>query len=118
MGATRVTDLKVWEKAHQLTLGVYRLSRTLPKDERFGLISQMQRAAVSIPACISEGFIRAGSKDKAADKPAEKTPAGSAKRAVATGSGKSASRGRTTSRGKTSARRPIKKAAPKATRRR
>jgi four helix bundle protein len=65
MGATRVTDLKVWEKAPQLTLGVYRLSRTFPKDERFGLISQMQRAAVSIPASISEGFIRAGSKDKA-----------------------------------------------------
>jgi four helix bundle protein len=65
MGATRVTDLKVWQKAHQLTLGVYRLSRALPKEERFGLTSQMQRAAVSVSASIAEGFIRSGSKDKA-----------------------------------------------------
>lgn len=64
------------------------------------------------------GGKEAGSKDKAADKPAEKTPAGSAKRAVASGSGKSSLRGRTASRGKSPARRPVKKAAPKAKRRR
>jgi putative FmdB family regulatory protein len=64
------------------------------------------------------GGKEAGSKDKAADKPAEKTAAGAAKKATASGSGKSSSRGRTAARGKTPARRPIKKAAPKATRRR
>ena len=63
------------------------------------------------------GAKEAGSKDKAADKP-EKTAAGAAKKAAASGSGKSSSRGRTALRGKTPARRPIKKAAPKATRRR
>jgi putative FmdB family regulatory protein len=63
------------------------------------------------------GAKEAGSKDKAADKPAEKTAAGTGKKA-ATGSGKSSLRGRTASRGKTSARRPVKKAAPKAKRRR
>jgi putative FmdB family regulatory protein len=62
------------------------------------------------------GAKEAGSKDKAADKP-DKT-AGTPKKAAASGSGKSSSRGRTASRGKTPARRPIKKAAPKATRRR
>jgi putative FmdB family regulatory protein len=57
-------------------------------------------------------------KDKVADKPAEKAPAGSAKQAAASGSGKSSSRGRTASRGKAPVRRPVKKAAPKAKRRR
>ena len=63
------------------------------------------------------GAKEAGSKDKAADKP-EKTAAGAPKKAAASGSGKISLRGRTASRGKTPARRPIKKAAPKATRRR
>ncbi len=64
------------------------------------------------------GAKEAGSKDKGADKPAEKTPVGSAKKAAASVSGKSSLRGRTASRGKSPARRPIKKSAPKATRRR
>ncbi len=64
------------------------------------------------------GAKEAGSKDKGADKPAEKTPAGSAKKAAASVSGKSSLRGRTVSRGKSPVRRPIKKSAPKATRRR
>jgi len=64
------------------------------------------------------GAKEAGSRDKGADKPAEKTPAGSAKKAAASVSGKSSLRGRTVSRGKSPVRRPIKKSAPKATRRR
>jgi four helix bundle protein len=48
-------DLKVWAKAHQLTLGVYRLTRTFPKDEMYGLTSQLRRAASSIGANIAEG---------------------------------------------------------------
>lgn len=53
-------DLKIWEKSHQLTLQVYKLTRELPKSETFGIISQIQRAASSVPANIVEGFGRKG----------------------------------------------------------
>ena len=48
-------DLKVWERAHELTLEVYKVSRDFPSDERFGLTSQLRRATASIPANIAEG---------------------------------------------------------------
>ncbi len=48
-------DLKVWEKAHQLTLDVYKATRDFPREEQFGLTSQLRRAASSIPANIAEG---------------------------------------------------------------
>lgn len=48
-------DLKVWEKAHLLTLDVYQATRAFPSDERFGLTSQVRRATSSIPANIAEG---------------------------------------------------------------
>ena len=48
-------DLHVWEKAHNLTLSVYRATRTFPSDERFGLTSQIRRSASSIPANLAEG---------------------------------------------------------------
>lgn len=48
-------ELKVWEKGHQLTLMVYRVTRTFPNDELYGLVSQMRRAVSSIPANIAEG---------------------------------------------------------------
>ena len=51
-------DLKVWEKAMDLVIESYRVSRLLPKSELFGLIAQTQRAAVSIPANIAEGHGR------------------------------------------------------------
>ena len=47
--------LDVWEKSHQLTLAVYRITRDFPKEELYGLTSQMRRACVSIPANIAEG---------------------------------------------------------------
>lgn len=53
-------DLKIWEKSHQLTLQVYKLTRELPKSETFGIISQIQRASSSVPANIVEGFGRKG----------------------------------------------------------
>ena len=53
-------DLKVWEKAHQLTLQVYQLTSSFPKDELYGLTSQVRRAAASIPANIAEGCGRNG----------------------------------------------------------
>ena len=53
-------SLVVWEKAHELTLTVYRASATLPKEERYGLKRQVRRAAASIPANIAEGCGRDG----------------------------------------------------------
>jgi four helix bundle protein len=58
-------DLIVWQKSHALVLDVYKLTRQLPREELFGLVSQMRRAAVSIPANIAEGFKRRGKSDKA-----------------------------------------------------
>ncbi|MCX5893200.1 MAG: four helix bundle protein [Deltaproteobacteria bacterium] len=49
------TDLIVWQKAMNLVTEIYRLTRKLPKDELFGLTSQLRRAAVSIPSNIAEG---------------------------------------------------------------
>jgi four helix bundle protein len=48
-------DLDVWQKSMDLVVEIYRLTRLLPPEEQFGLASQMQRAAVSIPANIAEG---------------------------------------------------------------
>lgn len=53
-------DLKVWEKAHMLTLSVYRITAGFPTDERYGLAGQLRRAASSIPANIAEGCGRQG----------------------------------------------------------
>jgi four helix bundle protein len=53
-------DLKVWQKAHQLALAVYKSTRSFPKDEIYGLTSQMRRAASSVPANIAEGCGREG----------------------------------------------------------
>ncbi len=52
--------LKVWEKAHQLTLSVYEVTRSFPRDELYGLTSQLRRAAVSVGANIAEGCCRKG----------------------------------------------------------
>ncbi|HEX6966689.1 MAG TPA: four helix bundle protein [Gemmatimonadaceae bacterium] len=48
-------NLKVWQKAMDLVLEAYALARRLPANERYGLTSQLQRAAVSVPANIAEG---------------------------------------------------------------
>ena len=52
--------LAVWEKAHQLTLDVYRITASFPKEEMYGLTSQIKRASASIPANIAEGSGRGG----------------------------------------------------------
>ncbi|TWT36375.1 hypothetical protein KOR34_12800 [Posidoniimonas corsicana] len=48
-------DLVVWQKAHQLTLDVYRETKNFPSDERYGVTSQLRRSMSSIPANIAEG---------------------------------------------------------------
>jgi four helix bundle protein len=48
-------DLRVWTKAHSLTLGIYKATRGFPREELFGLTSQMRRSASSIGANIAEG---------------------------------------------------------------
>ena len=53
-------DLKVWEKAHQMTLTVYKATQRFPKDELYGLTSQIRRSCASIPANIAEGCGRSG----------------------------------------------------------
>lgn len=58
------TRLKIWVKAHELTLLVYKLSSKLPKEEIFGLSSQLRRAAVSVGSNIAEGESRYSTKDK------------------------------------------------------
>jgi four helix bundle protein len=51
----RFKELKVWQKAIEFVVDVYKLTAKFPQSERFGLISQIQRAAVSIPSNIAEG---------------------------------------------------------------
>jgi four helix bundle protein len=53
-------DLKVWEKAHHLVVGVYQATSVFPKEEVYGLTSQMRRAAASVPTNIAEGCGRGG----------------------------------------------------------
>ena len=57
-------ELEVWQRAHQLVLTVYRVTKPFPAEEKYGLVSQMRRAAVSIPANIAEGFKRRGHTEK------------------------------------------------------
>ena len=70
MAAPRVAartfqDLVVWRKAHELVLAIYSFTARFPKQETYGLVLQMRRAAISVPANIAEGFRRRGKADKA-----------------------------------------------------
>ncbi|HMD85005.1 MAG TPA: four helix bundle protein [Terriglobia bacterium] len=55
--------MKVWQRSHSLALRVYRLTKALPGDEKYGLVSQLRRAAVSVPTNIAEGSKREGNQD-------------------------------------------------------
>src|SRR5438105_20651 len=58
MAISNYRELIVWQKAMDLVTSVYELSEEFPSSERFGLTSQIQRAAVSIPTNIAEGYAR------------------------------------------------------------
>ncbi|MCX6120610.1 MAG: four helix bundle protein [Ignavibacteriales bacterium] len=57
-GMRNFRELKIWQKGMDIVTGVYQLTSLLPKDEKFGLKTQLQRAAVSIPSNIAEGCSR------------------------------------------------------------
>lgn len=63
--AKNFQDLIVWQKAHQLVLKIYRLTKAFPKEECFGIVSQVRRSAVSVPANIAEGFKKVSKPEKA-----------------------------------------------------
>lgn len=54
----RFTELKVWQRAHALVLNIYRTTTVFPTAERFGLISQLRRSALSVPTNIADGSKR------------------------------------------------------------
>ncbi|MFH1678539.1 MAG: four helix bundle protein [Candidatus Omnitrophota bacterium] len=56
-------DLKVWQKSHDLTLEVYRITKLYPSEEKFGLVPQIRRSVSSIPTNLAEGFKRRSEKE-------------------------------------------------------
>lgn len=65
MPTTSFTQLEVWQKARQLTLGVYKLTERFPKHQLFSLTAQTPRTVLSIGANIAEGYGRRTARDKA-----------------------------------------------------
>jgi four helix bundle protein len=59
-GLQDYTKLKVWEKSHDLTLTIYRVTLSFPREEVYGLTSQMRRSCASVPTNIAEGCGRGG----------------------------------------------------------
>lgn len=58
------TDLVAWQKGHEQVLSIYRTTKGFPKEERFGIVDQIRRCAVSITSNIAEGFSRKSAKEK------------------------------------------------------
>lgn len=60
----KFTDLEVWKNSHELTIFIYKITKSFPKEEIFGITSQIRRASVSIESNIAEGFSRFHFKDR------------------------------------------------------
>jgi four helix bundle protein len=58
-------DLSVWQKSHKFVLEIYLITKKFPQEEKYGLITQLRRAAASIPTNIAEGFKRRSKKEYA-----------------------------------------------------
>ena len=63
MNVSSYKDLKVWQKAMNLVEEVYRLTANFPREELYGLVSQLNRAAVSVPSNLAEGSSRRSTKE-------------------------------------------------------
>jgi four helix bundle protein len=64
MAYNSFTEMAVWQKAHSLSVEIYKLTVSLPRSEDYGLTSQIRRSSNGVAACISEGFGRSTKKDK------------------------------------------------------
>jgi four helix bundle protein len=58
-------DVKLWQKAHKFVLDIYKITKQFPREELYGLTSQIRRSSVSITANFAEGFKKKGKNDKA-----------------------------------------------------
>ena len=63
MRTRQYRSIKAWQLADELTFGIYEVTKSFPKEELYGLVSQMRRASVSVPANIAEGAARASRKE-------------------------------------------------------
>ena len=57
-------DLRVWQQSMEMVTSIYLMTKAFPKEELFGLVSQMHRAAVSVPSNIAEGYARGTDREK------------------------------------------------------
>ena len=64
MSIKTFTDLIVWQKGHALVLEIYKITSFFPKEELYGLTSQIKRAIISVTSNIAEGFVRHSKKEK------------------------------------------------------
>lgn len=58
------TDLSAWAEGHKLVLAIYKVTKRFPQDEKYGLVSQLRRAVISVTSNIAEGFSRNSSREK------------------------------------------------------
>ncbi|MBO7471793.1 MAG: four helix bundle protein, partial [Bacteroidaceae bacterium] len=57
-------DLRVWQQSIEMVTSIYLMTQSFPKEEMFGLVSQLRRASVSVPSNLAEGYARGTDKEK------------------------------------------------------